>query len=162
MNRQDYHNRFERVFEKSSWVVDEAWQPEFYKRDPDFKQLFESMKLVLRRSGKTKQLKLLRAHPNLADRLAVRKGLTNESAAEQSSAGLDYCTAKEFHEFRTLNTEYSRKFDFPFIVAVRDLDRQKILQIFRARLKNSIEAEFEEALKQVERIAYLRLQDLMS
>ena len=104
------------------------------------------------------KLALLRAHPELAGRLAVAGALTADSTAEQASAGLDRCTPEEFAEFHRLNERYNARFGFPFIVAVRGLSRQDILAAFRARTGNDRETEFATALRQVHRIARLRLE----
>jgi 2-oxo-4-hydroxy-4-carboxy-5-ureidoimidazoline decarboxylase len=82
-----------------------------------------------------------------------------ESRGEQAGAGLDTCTAEEFERLQQLNTRYIAKFGFPFILAVRGYDRAGIIERFAARLGNTPEAEFDEALTQIARIAALRLAD---
>jgi 2-oxo-4-hydroxy-4-carboxy-5-ureidoimidazoline decarboxylase len=107
-----------------------------------------------------RQLALLRAHPDLAGRLAVRGALTAESTAEQASAGLDRCTPEEFQRFTALNEVYKRKFPFPFIMAVKGRSRAEILEAFERRILNDEESEFRTALAEVHKIALLRLRDL--
>jgi hypothetical protein len=104
----------------------------------------------------------LNAHPDLAGKLAAAKRLTAESTSEQASAGLDALTDAERSAFTDLNTAYTAKFGFPFIIAVRDHDKAGILAAFRRRIDNDRETEFAEACRQVERIAELRLLDLAS
>jgi OHCU decarboxylase len=116
---------------------------------------------AMRRAPRARQLALIRGHPDLAGRTAIRGELTAASSAEQASAGLDQCTPAEFQRFRELNDKYKRKFDFPFILAVKGKTRQEILAAFERRLHNSPETEFEEALNQIARIARLRLGDLI-
>jgi 2-oxo-4-hydroxy-4-carboxy-5-ureidoimidazoline decarboxylase len=111
-------------------------------------------------AGVEAQLALLRAHPDLAGKLAVRGELTAESTSEQAGAGLDRCSPKEFEEFQRLNDVYNTRFGFPFILAVKGYDRAGILEEFRRRVGNAPKAEFREALDQVHRIARLRLQAL--
>jgi urate oxidase len=108
------------------------------------------------------RLGVLRAHPDLAGKLAAAKRLTEASTAEQASAGLDALTDAERTQFEKLNSAYVEKFGFPFIIAVRDNTKASILQAFETRLGNSAEAELETASAQVERIAFLRLQALLA
>ena len=109
---------------------------------------------------KEKKIALLRAHPDLAGKLAINNDLTAASQSEQSNADLSNCSPEEFDLFKTLNTRYNKKFGFPFILAVRGYHRVKILEIFKNRINNDIESEFDEAMKQVHRIALLRLKDI--
>ena len=106
-------------------------------------------------------MNVLRAHPDLAGKLASAKRLTAESTAEQASAGLDALTDAERAQFEDLNARYVEKHGFPFIIAVKDHDKQGILRAFQRRLNNESEAEFAEACRQVERIARLRLEALL-
>ena len=109
-------------------------------------------------AGRARQLALLRAHPELAGKLALRKELTAESLSEQASARLDQCSSEEFARFTALNTQYNAKFGFPFIIAVRGLQRADILAAFERRISNGAEDEFRTALDQVQKIARLRLE----
>ena len=102
---------------------------------------------------------MLKAHPDLAGKLAQAKRLTAESTSEQASAGLDALTDAERARFTELNDAYVAKFGFPFIIAVRGLDQGDILTAFETRIGMSRAVEFETACKQVERIALLRLKD---
>ena len=104
---------------------------------------------------------VLRAHPDLAGKLAAAKRLTPESTAEQASAALDALTDAERARFQTLNTEYMAKHGFPFIIAVRDNTKDSILQAFESRIANDTATEFATACAQVERIAELRLKDIL-
>jgi len=103
---------------------------------------------------------LLRAHPDLAGKLAISGELTADSTSEQASAQLDKCTPEEFAEFQSLNDRYKEAFGFPYILAVRGRNRQEILENFRSRVDNTPDTEFAEALKQVHRIALLRIEAL--
>jgi len=79
---------------------------------------------------------------------------------EQTSAGLDQCTEEEFDEFKHLNEQYKKKFDFPFILAVKGKTKMEILNNFKKRIYSDPETEFNEAIKQVKQIASLRLNEL--
>ena len=105
-----------------------------------------------------RRLALIRAHPDLAGRAAVAGELTEESSEEQSSAGIDQCTPAEFARFQDLNERYKQKFEFPFVMAVRNSNRQAILSAFEERLQNSEEAEFARAIAEIHKIARLRLE----
>ena len=104
---------------------------------------------------------MLKAHPDLAGKLAAAKRLTAESTAEQASAGLDALTVEEKAEFTALNDAYVKKFGFPFIIAVKGRSKAEILEAFKTRVRNERAAEFSTACKQVERIALLRLQAIL-
>ena len=103
------------------------------------------------------QLDLIRAHPDLAGKAQVAGELTADSTQEQSRAGLDQCSAEEFEAFQTLNSAYKKKFDFPFIMAVRESTREEILLEFARRIENDYDLEFETALQEIHKIARLRL-----
>ena len=98
--------------------------------------------------------------PTWPAKLAIRGELTPASTAEQASARLDACTIEEYDRFQALNAEYTRKFGFPFIMAVRGRNRPEILAAFEQRVHNEPETEFRTALNEVHKIALLRLGDL--
>ena len=155
LDRADFVARFGSIYEHSPWVAETVWDS---GRVPDDAEaLAETMAAVVEQAGEAAQLALLRAHPDLAGKLAAAGVLSPESTAEQAGAGLDRCTPEAFLEFRRLNEAYKARFGFPFIVAVRDRDRAEILELFRDRLQNDAATEFREALNQVHRIALHRL-----
>jgi OHCU decarboxylase len=123
--------------------------------------LHSALSRVFRSASDKERLDVLTAHPDLAGKLAQAKRLTLESTSEQASAGLDALTDAERETFTKLNTEYVSKHGFPFIIAVRDNNKEGILAAFNARIANSREGEFATACKQVERIAWHRLHDLL-
>ncbi len=106
-------------------------------------------------------MQVLRAHPDLAGRLAIAGGLTADSKAEQASAGLDRLTPEEHQRFTTLNAIYTDKFGFPFIIAVKGLTKTDILSAFESRVDNGVDQEFETAAAEVEKIALLRLTSML-
>jgi OHCU decarboxylase len=116
---------------------------------------------AVREALREQQLALIRAHPDLAGRAAIAGELTAESAREQTSAGLDRLTPGEYEDFHRLNSAYRARFGFPFVVCVKDHDKETILAAAAARLGHSRLEEIETALGEICRIAYLRLWDLV-
>ena len=114
---------------------------------------------VMRQMSDAEKLALIVAHPDLAGRLALAKQLTADSTNEQGSVGLDRLTPAELEKFTTLNNSYRSRFGFPFIFAVKGKTKDDIIASFEARINNSKDQEFAEALRQIERIALLRLKD---
>ena len=147
------------IFEHSPWVAERVVAQRPFGSVLD---LHAAMTGAVAAASGDEQLALIRAHPELAGRARVRSGLTAESAREQSSAGLDSCTPDEFSRLHELNKAYAEEFGFPFILAVRGLDRASIIAAFAARLQNSATAERREALTQIGRIAWFRLADAVS
>ena len=113
---------------------------------------------VVRSASPAEQLALIRAHPELAGKAAIDGTLTDASAAEQASAGLDRMTAAEFARFHALNAAYRERFGFPFIICVRLTDKAGILAAMTARLENDRETEIATALDQIGEIVRLRLE----
>jgi 2-oxo-4-hydroxy-4-carboxy-5-ureidoimidazoline decarboxylase len=148
------------IYEHSPWTAEAAWAVRDGKSLDTPEGLGEAMRGAVDAAGQDRQLALICAHPDLAGKAAMRGELTDESRAEQAGAGLDQCSAEEFEEFQSLNSAYKNKFGFPFIIAVRGLDRHDILAAFRARLSHDVEKEFATALEQIHRIAALRLSAL--
>lgn len=145
------------IYEHSPWVAERAWAGAPFA---DEQALAVAMEQAMRAASHEEQLALIRAHPDLAGKLALAGGLTAESTSEQASAGLDQCSAEELAEFTALNARYKDRFGFPFIMAVKGWRRAEILDAFRRRVENPRDAEFGEALDQIARIARLRLQAL--
>ena len=142
------------LFEHSPWVAELAWDRRpFATREA----LHAAMVAAVEEAGTEQQLALLRAHPELAGRAAVRGEMTDHSTQEQGGSGLLNCSPEEFARLQELNRAYGEKFGFPFIVAVRGLDRAAIIEAFGRRLENSREAEMAEALRQIARITGLRI-----
>lgn len=160
MDLEAFLNAFGGVYEHSPWIAEEVFADGLTGDHDTIAGLHGALRDVVDEAGRDKQLALLQAHPDLAGKLAVAGELTAESTAEQASAQLDQCTAEEFEEFQSLNERYKDSFGFPYILAVRGRNRQEILDNFRSRVGNTPETEFAEALKQVHRIALLRIEAL--
>ena len=159
MNRRDFVERFGGVFEHSPWIAEGAWDTGLSL--DSVSELHARMCAVLRSASREQRLGVLNAHPDLAGKLAVAGQLTADSTAEQASAGLDKCSPAEFDQLQALNRAYKVKFGFPFIMAVKGRTRAEIILAFEDRVNNDAETEFTTALQQVERIALLRLDDML-
>ena len=146
------------VFEDSPWVAEAAWP-----RHPfaTLDALYRAMVDAVRGAAEDAQLALIRAHPELAGKAALRGQLTADSSAEQSGAGLTQCSPQEFTRLQELNRAYNTRFGFPFIIAVKGLDRAAIIARFAERLERDRATELEEALQQIARIAWFRLEALV-
>ncbi|WP_375261527.1 allantoinase PuuE [Palleronia sp.] len=157
MDRDTFVDRFGGVFEHSSWVAERAHALELGPAHDCAAGVHNALCRAFRAAAQTERLEVLRAHPDLAGKLAAAKRLTAESTGEQASAGLDALTDEERARFTELNERYTATHGFPFIIAVRDHDKAGILSAFERRVDNDRETEFAEACRQVERIARLRL-----
>ena len=145
------------LFEHSPWVAEETWPKRPFASS---EALHAALCATMRGAAKDRQLALIRAHPDLAGRLARQKQLTAESTREQASAGLDQLTDAELAEFTRNNAAYAAKFGFPFIICAREQTKESILAAFRERLGNDAEAERSTALAEVVKIVRLRLAGL--
>ncbi|MEI4472503.1 allantoinase PuuE [Frigidibacter sp. MR17.24] len=149
------------IYEHSPWVAERAFALELGPAHDRAAGLANAFARVFRTASPDERLAVLRAHPDLAGKLAAARRLTAESTAEQASAGLDALTDAERAEFTALNADYVAKHGFPFIIAVRDHDKAGILAAFRARIANDTATETATACAQVERIGALRLAALL-
>ena len=161
MGKDGFVEKFGGIFEHSPWIAERAFSLELGPAHDSAGGLHNALCRVFRSASEEERLGVLRAHPDLAGKLAQAKRLTAESTAEQASAGLDALTDAERETFTRLNAAYVEKFGFPFIVAVKDNTRASILAAFHARIDNDRAAEFTTACRQVERIAELRLQAIL-
>ena len=153
LTEKEFINTFGAIFEKSDWIASEAFKQKPFKNSQDLKDKIIN---IYDSCSKEKVVSILNLHP----KLVIEKKLTKFSSKEQSSAQLDTCTKEELKEFEKLNLDYKKKFDFPFIIAVRGKNKQEILNNFRIRINNDHEKEFIEAKMQVKKIALFRLNEL--
>jgi len=153
--KSEFIKVFANIIENARWIAEEL-----YNQIPfnNFEELSSKILNIFETTTKVKQLKILNAHPDLANKAKISL-LTPDSLKEQASARLDQCTEEEFNEFKKLNDSY-KKFGFPFILAVKGKTRTEILNNFRKRISSDPEIEFDEAVKQVKQIADLRLKEL--
>lgn len=161
MTKDEFVERFGGIFEHSPWIAERAFQLELGPAHDCAAGVHNVLCRMFRSANGEERLGVLKAHPDLAGKLAQAGRLTAESTSEQASAGLDLLTDDERETFKDLNTAYVAKHGFPFIIAVRDNDKSSILAAFHRRIDNDGPTEFKEACNQVERIARHRLQDLL-
>lgn len=158
LSKAAFLRTYKGVYESSPWIAKMAWRAGIPLDEPAV--IAGIMRNTVEQADRQTQLELLRAHPDLAGRLALRNELTPDSSSEQRSAGLDQCSPEELAEFQDLNARYRNKFGFPFIIAVRGRKRTEILAAFRDRVGNDVETEFREALNQVHQIARFRIEQI--
>jgi len=161
MPREEFVARFGSIFEHSPWIAERAWELELGPAHDCAAGLHNALARMFRSATAEERMAVLRAHPDLAGKLAQAKRLTAESTAEQASAALDALTDDERATFQKLNTDYVARHGFPFIIAVRDNTKASILAAFHTRTGNDSATEFATACAQVERIAELRLKDIL-
>lgn len=161
MEFETFVHTFGGVFEHSPWIAERAYELELGPAHDTAGGLHNALCRIFRAASETERLGVLNAHPDLAGKLAKARRLTAESTREQASAGLDALTDKERELFSKLNAAYVTTFGFPFIIAVKGKTKEEILAEFEARIGNGRSVEFETACKQVERIALLRLKDML-
>ncbi|QTN36093.1 allantoinase PuuE [Cognatishimia activa] len=161
MDRETFVGTYGGIFEHSAWIAERAFDRELGPAHDTAIGLHSALARVFRIASEDERRGVLLAHPDLAGKLAAAGRLTEESTSEQASAGLDMLTDAERARFTQLNTDYVAKHGFPFIIAVRDHNKQGILNAFERRINNDSATEFAGACTQVERIAELRLADLL-
>ena len=144
------------IFEHSPWIAEQAWDARPFK---DVAALHAGMVRAMRAAPHLQQLALLRAHPELAGKAMVSNTLTADSANEQTRSGLTNCSPQDLATLQTLNADYNKKFGWPFIAAVKYLDRASIIKLFAERLELSAADEFENCLANIEKITRWRLDE---
>ena len=161
-SRHDFIERFGGVFEHSPWIAERAFDNGLIAEPLAADAVHEALCKEFRKASHDERLGVLRAHPDLAGKLAIAGGLTEESKSEQAGAGLDRLSADEHARFTELNSRYMRDFGFPFIIAVKGLTKDDILANFEARVANDAATEFETACAEVEKIAGFRVSSILS
>ena len=154
LDKSEFLSIFGNVFEKSKWISEKVFNQKPFKNLESF---VSKLIGVYENSDDKTILEILNLHPELA----VEEKLTDDSETEQNKANLKECTPEEFNEFKKLNIEYKKKFNFPFIIAVKEKNKNEILNYFRKRINNSLDEEFLEAKKQVKKIATFRLEEII-
>ena len=160
-DKQNYFDTFYELYEHSPWVIEDTY--ELIKSDELYNDINEFHEVLCKcalEAKKELQDSLIKAHPMLAGKKAMAKELTEFSTDEQKSAGLSSCSDEEIELFDTLNKSYFEKFDFPFIMAVKESTKEQIIQSFKKRLNNDLESERAEALKQINKIALIRIKGI--
>ncbi|KAA3500661.1 2-oxo-4-hydroxy-4-carboxy-5-ureidoimidazoline decarboxylase [Rhizobium rhizogenes] len=161
VTRQEFVDRFGGVFEHSPFLAERACDAGAVEVDLTAKVIHAALTAQFRAASEAERLGVLRAHPDLAGKLAIAGELTADSRNEQAGAGLDRLSPAEHARFTELNNAYTQKFGFPFIIAVKGLNRHDILSAFETRIGNDAAQEFATATAQVEKIAWLRLSTML-
>ena len=161
MDKATFVARFGAVFEHSAWIAERAYDLELGPAHDSAVGLHNALARMFRSASLSERLGVLNAHPDLAGKLAAARQLTADSSTEQASAGLDALTDAERAQFQTLNAAYVARHHIPFIIAVRDHTKDGILAAFQSRIANDTPTEIVTACAQVERIAALRLKDML-
>ena len=160
-NKEEFFQVFDELYEHSPWVIEKSY--EAIKNDIKFDNLEDFHKLLsltVLEEDEALQMSLIKAHPMLAGKKAQDNELTDFSTNEQKSAGLNSCTSDEIKLFDQLNKTYFDKFDFPYILAVKERIKEQIIENFKSRLDNPYEDEKQEALDQINQIALLRIKGI--
>ena len=160
LTKPQFVEKFGGIFEHSPWIAERAFEREMGPAHDSAVGVHSLLAAEFRKASDEERLGVLRAHPDLAGKLAAAKRLTAESTEEQASAGLDALTDEEREKFTSLNEVYTEKHGFPFIIAVKDHTKSQIISQFETRIHNDSATELATACKQVERIAELRLKDM--
>jgi OHCU decarboxylase len=161
--KEDVMNVLGGIYEHSPWIAQQFYENFIQGKDPseinisNVHDLHLAMASIVEKSSHAQKLELLRSHPDLCAKIEKLKTLTKESQEEQSRAGLGSLTEEEKASFTKMNDEYKEKFDFPFILAARNVTKHTVLAAIEGRLKSTWEAEFAGALVQVGKIAWMRL-----
>jgi OHCU decarboxylase len=150
-DRDTFVAMYGRLFEHSPWVAEDAYAKGPFADDDD---VYAALRAAMYEAPPERQLALVRAHPDLAGRVAM----TEESTREQAGAGLDQLSPDEYEAFMRANTAYRERFGIPFVICVGEHDKASILAAAEARVQNEPEQELRTALDEVAKIARLRLE----
>lgn len=156
--RADFTDAVGFAFENSPWIAALAWEKRPFA---NVDELHAAMVDVVERAPEEKRIALIAEHPDLAGRVAREGRLTPASRAEQTSAGLDRLSNEELARFERLNEAYRARFAFPFVICARENTKDSILAALEQRTKNDRAAEVSTALREIAKIARLRLMDVV-
>lgn len=151
-NHEDFIEILSGIFEHSPWIAEKA---EKFRPFSSLHHLYQVMIYIIKNATREQKLALIKAHPNLGDRVEM----SENSILEQTGAGLKDLTSEEYNKFITMNDLYMKKFSFPFIIAVRGKNKQQIYEAMEVRIHNEIDSEFHTALHEIYQIAQLRLKE---
>jgi 2-oxo-4-hydroxy-4-carboxy-5-ureidoimidazoline decarboxylase len=154
ISQEEFVNVLGTVFEHTPQIAQKAWH---YRPFVNVTQLHEKMVDVVSIMSIDEQLALIRAHPDLGSKALMAE----DSVKEQTGLGLNRLTAQEYDYFQLLNQAYKDKFDFPFIIAVKNHTKDSVLDEFERRLKNTVAAEMANAIAQINQIAWFRTLNLV-
>lgn len=154
MSQEEFTNALGEIWEDTPEIVKQAWRDRPFA---DVDALYRAMVSVVDGMSESEQLALIKAHPDLGSKAKMAEA----SVQEQAGAGLDRLSGEEYQRFQSLNRAYKDKFDFPFIIAVKNHNKKSILQAFERRLNNSVATEKQQALTEISKIARFRLQAMI-
>ena len=157
-SKDDFVAALGNVFEYSPWIAEQA---ALARPFAGVQQLFGAMRMIVEQATPEVKLALIRAHPDLANKTQRAAGLTVESSAEQNGAGLDRLSNAEFEAFEQANNAYRTKFGFPYIVCVRRHTKDSVLRDFQRRLPNDVATEMQNSIREICRVAALRVDQLV-
>jgi 2-oxo-4-hydroxy-4-carboxy-5-ureidoimidazoline decarboxylase len=158
-SQDDFVAALGNVFEYSPWIAEQAAAMRPFS---GVIALFAAMKQVVDRAPAETRLALIKGHPDLANKTQRAAGLTDESNAEQNSAGLDRLSDAEFAAFERVKNAYKAKFGIPYVVCVRRHTKDSVLRDFERRLPNDAQAEMRTSIEEICRVAALRLDQLVT
>ena len=154
LSKDEFCNIFGNVFEKTLWIAKKAYE---LKPFLNIESLQKSFLSIYDKCDQNQFIEIFNSHP----KLVIEKIMTDHSEREQSQSNLDSCTKEELEAFTLLNSNYKKKFNFPFIIAVAGLNKKDILDKFRQRINKNFDEEFAEAKIQVRKIGELRLNQIL-
>jgi len=154
MSQVEFTNTLGGIWEETPEIAKQAWHSKPFK---DLDGLYQGMVTVVDSMSKAEQVELIQAHPDLGSKTKMAEA----SVQEQAGVGLDRLSEAEYQHFQSLNQAYKEKFDFPFIIAVKEHTKASILSAFETRLENTQEQEKQQALKEISKIARLRLESMI-
>ena len=158
---KEFIETFENVYEHSPWIVEQALDQVLANNEYNNLEIFHQLLCeIMLQAGSDLQNNLILSHPMLAGKKAQNNELTDFSTTEQKSAGLNDCNDTEIKLFEELNHQYFIKFNFPFIMAVKEKNKSQILSSFKSRQKNTVSQERLNALSEINKIAWLRIKEI--
>jgi OHCU decarboxylase len=155
LSREEFVAKLGWIFEHTPWIADKVWT---LRPFPSIQLLHQSMVKLVEKSSKQEKLALIQAHPDLGTKMKI----TTSSKTEQHQAGLDQLSSKEYERYIALNNKYIKKFGFPFVLAVRGHNKDSIYDAMKRRVKNKEDQEFETALKEIYKISFFRLKEIVT
>ena len=150
MSKKEFTEALGEVWEETPKIASQTWESKPFDR---VEALYQAMVAIVEEMSDAEQVALIKAHPDLGSKTKMAES----SVQEQAGVGLDRLSKSEYQRFQSLNQAYKDKFDFPFIIAVKNHTKESILKAFETRLKNTQEQEKQQALTEISKIAQLRL-----
>ena len=159
LDKIDFIAYFGNIFEESKFITEIAETKRPFKNK---EKMISAFLMIFDDLDQENKINIIKKHPDLADKVKINKGLSKLSDDEQSRSGLKDCTEDEFNMFQKLNYSFKAKFNIPYILAVRNRNKNEIIEDFRNRLNSSdIQKEIEISINQVREIAKLRLKEII-